>query len=169
MNSKSEGPGEQSWNYEGVVDNQLTNRLVYNSPFSFDELQGIGGYLAIEEIPSQNSLVGGHPEALNSLWQISPESDVWVKRQGRELAIVMKMDGLWGVQKLLPLPEGVESPSTAIVWCNSDQLNVLNSGHIWSCSFDGIWIRETDTELLLSGMVELGLVQTQTISMKACS
>lgn len=161
MNSKSEGPGEQSWNYEGVVDNQLTNRLGYNSPFSFDELQGIGGYLAIEEIPSQNSLLGGHPEALNSLWQISPESDVWVKRQGRELAIVMKMDGLWGVQKLLPLPEGAESPSTAIVWCNSDQLNVLNSGHIWSCSFDGIWIRETDTELLLSGMVELGLVQTQ--------
>ena len=93
-NSKSEGPGEQSWNYEGVVDNQLTNRLGYNSPFSFDELQGIGGYLAIEEIPSQNSLLGGHPEALNSLWQISPESDVWVKRQGRELAIVMKMDGL---------------------------------------------------------------------------
>lgn len=152
---------EGGWHYEGVIGDESTARLCYKPPFSFEELQGIDWYLAIEETTSSSCLEGRHPEALSSLWQISPESDVWVKRQGQKLAIVTKNDGTWGVQKLLSFPEGVESPSTAIVWCNSDQLFALNSGHIWTCSFDGIWIRETENPLALSGMLEKGFVQSQ--------
>ena len=151
------------WKYEGVLDVPSKARLCYWAPFDFDDLKNLEWYLALEsEEDGRSCLLGSHPDAQSSLWQISPAGDLWLKRQGRSVAIVEESKpDIWEVTRLVPLPEELSNPANAILWASGDVLTVLEDGQIWSMTLDGQWSRADLPKFDMTGFVERGFVQTQ--------
>lgn len=151
------------WKYVGVLDVPSRTRLCYWAPFDFDDLKNLEWYLALEsEEEGRSCLLGSHPDALSSLWQISPDGDLWLKRQGRSVAIVQESKpSIWEVTRLVPFPEDLSNPANAILWASGDALTVLEDGQIWSMILDGEWSRADVPKFDMTGFVERGFVQTQ--------
>lgn len=150
------------WKYEGNLDVPSRASLCYWAPFDFADLEGISWYLALESDSVKSCLLGTHPDVNTSLWQISPSGELWLKRQGRSIAMVEKMaSGSWGVTSLIAMPDEVISPKDVILWGHDNQLTLLDNGQIWSLNIGERWRRVNSTKINMEGFVERGFVQTQ--------
>lgn len=162
------GPGllsasaESEWRYEGVLDVPASASLCYWAPFEFEDLHGIDWYLALESDSEKSCLLGAHPDANSSLWQISPDGDLWLKRQGRFVATVEESSqGTWGVTNRIPMPDAIDNPDGVILWGHDGQLTLLANGVLWNSKIGGTWRQVDAPTMNLSGFVERGFVQTQ--------
>lgn len=152
-----------SFRYEGVLDVPERGRLCYWAPFKFSELEGIHWYLSVADEEEKSCLLGGHPDANSSLWQVSSDGRFWFKRDGRKFDIVRELDeGNWGWWKEMALPDEIENPHEVILWSNSSRAMVLWNGTIWSSDLEEVnWEKINGTPLSLKGFTERGFVQTE--------
>lgn len=150
------------WKYEGSLDVPSRASMCYWAPFDFADLKGVSWYLALESDSVKSCLLGTHPDAQSSLWQISPSGKLWLKRQGRSIAMVEKVaSGSWEVTSLIAMPDEVISPKDVILWGHDNHLTLLDNGQIWNMRIGERWRRVNSTKIHMEGFVERGFVQTQ--------
>jgi hypothetical protein len=158
----SDARSDSEWKYEGRLDIPANSRLCYWAPFEFSDLENLEWYLALETSDECSCLLGTHPDAQSSLWQISPDGDLWLKRQGSELALVEEVaPNQWEVTRTVPFPSDLQNPANAIIWATSTDITVLENGVIWNMNEGSDWKRMNDANFNMSGFVERGFVQSQ--------
>lgn len=148
--------------YEGVIGGMVDARLCYDSPFSFLDLEGIHWYLGVDESGDQSCLTGTHPEAHSSLWQISPDGQLWGKRQGSEFALVSNEENEgWKVFRFLEFPAPIQSPAECLLWMGNDGLYVVDGNRLWSADTSGDWSVISNQIPELNAYRSRGFVQSQ--------